>query len=117
MDWALKFYTDLRGRSPVEEFFNTLPDPDLARIQRALELLQDFGLDLRQPHAKNLERKLWELRVPAGGKAYRIIYFAHTGRRFILLHAFLKKTPKTPPSDLAVARKRLASFMETEGES
>ena len=54
--------------------------------------------------------------MPAGGKSYRVIYFAHTGRRFILLHAFLKKTRKTPRPELAIARKRLTGFLETEGD-
>ena len=116
MDWTLEFYIDERDRSPVEEFFDRLPCTDLARIQHSLELLGQFGIKLGPPHVKPLERKLWELRVPAGGKSYRVIYFAHTGRRFILLHAFLKKTRKTPRPELAIARKRLTGFLETEGD-
>ena len=116
MDWTFAFYTDQRGRSLVEDFFDTLPDTDLARIQHSLELLGQFGISLGPPHVKPLECKLWELRVPAGGKSYRVIYLAHTGRRFILLHAFLKKTRKTPRPELAIARKRLTGFLETEGD-
>lgn len=61
------------------------------------------------------EGKLWELRIRAGRKAYRVIYFAFTGQRFILLHAFLKKTRKTPRKQIAIAQRRLADFLECEG--
>jgi len=65
---------------------------------------------------KHLENKLWELRVQAGRKAYRVIYFAWTGQRFILLHAFLKKSAKTPRQELTIAEARLTDFLSREGK-
>ena len=77
---------------------------------------RSFGLQLSLPYVKHLENKLWELRVQAGRKAYRVIYFAWTGQRFILLHAFLKKSAKTPRQELAIAESRLADFLLREGK-
>ncbi|MBM4465769.1 MAG: type II toxin-antitoxin system RelE/ParE family toxin [Chloroflexi bacterium] len=74
-----------------------------------------YNLQLGLPYVKHLEGKLWELRIRAGRKAYRVIYFAFTGQRFILLHAFLKKTQKTPRKQIAIAQRRLADFLEYEG--
>ena len=113
--WTVENYIDARGRSPVEEFLNRLPASDRARIDQTIVLLEKFGLQLGPPYVKHLEGKLWELRVRAGRKAYRITYFAFTGQRFILLHAFLKKTQKTPRKEIVTARRRLADFLDYVG--
>ena len=113
--WSVESYVDAHGHTPVEEFLNQLPIVDRARVDHTIDLLREFGLQLNLPYAKHLEGKLWELRTPVGHKDYRVIYFAFTGRRFVLLHAFLKKTQKTPKGDLAIARARLADFLEAEG--
>ena len=64
---------------------------------------------------KHLEDKLWELRVRAGRKAYRVAYFVFTGQRFILLHAFLKKSRKTSRREITTAKRRLADFLDHVG--
>jgi len=113
--WSIENYFDAKGRSPVEEFLDRLPVVDRARADHTIGLLREFGLQLNLPYTRHLEGKLWELRTSVGYKEYRVIYFAFTGRRFVLLHAFSKKTPKTPKGELAVARARLADFLEAEG--
>jgi len=67
------------------------------------------------PYVKHLRGKLWELRVRAGRRAYRIIYFAYVGRRFILLHGFLKKTQKMSRRELEMAERRMSDFLTEEG--
>lgn len=122
-DWTVESYIGPRGRSPVEEFLDQLPTDDRARIDHTIGLLKEFGLQLGLPYVKHLEGKLWELRIRAGRRAYRVIYFAFTGQRFILLHAFVKrrpepvegKTQKTPRKEIAIAQRRLADFLECEG--
>jgi phage-related protein len=114
-NWTVENYIDARGRSPVEEFFNQLAANDRARIDQTIRLLEEFGLQLGPPYVKHLEGKLWELRVRAGRRFYRVIYFAFTGQRFILLHAFLKKTQKTPRREIATAKRRSADFLDYVG--
>jgi len=114
---TVESYIDPQGCSPIEEFLDRLPTGDRARIDHTIGLLQDFGLQLGLPYVKHLEGKLWELRIQAGRKAYRVIYLAFTGQRFILLHAFLKKTQKTPRKEIAIAQRRLGDFLEYEGVS
>ena len=67
--------------------------------ERACQPVNDF--------ARPVRGKLWELRIQSGRNIYRIFYFAHTGRRFVLLHTFQKKTRKTPRKELAIAERRL----------
>ncbi|MBI2961443.1 MAG: type II toxin-antitoxin system RelE/ParE family toxin [Betaproteobacteria bacterium] len=52
-------------------------------------------------------------RAPAGtasgnraGRA-RVFYFVRTGQRIVMLHQFVKKTQKTPPKELKLARRRM----------
>ena len=116
MSWRVVFYEDEHGHSPVWKFIFSLPEKHQAKIVRAFDLLEEFGVALGMPHVRNIKghRKLWELRVLVAKSAYRVFYFAHTGRRFVMLHAFLKKTPKTPRQEIAIAERRMEEFLERE---
>ena len=116
MAWTVEFYTDPKGRSPVEEFLNSLPSRDRDHVVQFLLLLQERGVRLRAPYVRHLQGKLWELRVRTRGSAYRIIYFAHTGQRFILLHGFVKKTRRTPRQALETAEQRRTDFLDREDQ-
>jgi phage-related protein len=107
----IEYYTDAHGRSPVEDFVNELPVQDQVAVARLLSLLEEFGTSLGRPYVRYVEGKLWELRP----RAVRLLYFAHTGRRFVILHAFRKKSRKTPRKHISIAQRRLAEFLEREG--
>jgi phage-related protein len=113
-EWTIEGYQDARGRRPVDEFLKSLPPGDRARIVRTVELLKSYGPELGMPYARHLAGKLWELRISAGRLDYRVLYFAHTGRRFVLLHAFRKKSRKTPRREIEMARRRMAELMGQE---
>jgi phage-related protein len=58
------------------------------------------------PLCRALGKGLWEVRSDlTGGRIARVLFCIHDGR-MILLHAFIKKTPKTPDADLELATKR-----------
>lgn len=111
MAWEIVVYQDEQARQPVNDFIASLPHKDQARIYWTLDLLREFGLDLKMPYARPVHGKLWELRVQRGRNIYRIFYFAHAGQRFVLLHAFQKKTRKTPRKELAIAEWRLTDVL------
>ena len=48
-----------------------------------------------------------ELRIREASGAYRVIYTARRADAVYVLHAFQKKTQKTSPRDLELARQRL----------
>ena len=110
-EWVIVGYQDARGRRPVNEFLDALPPRDRARVVRTIELLKTYGTELGMPYARHLTGKLWELRVSSGRRAYRVLYFAHTGHRLVLLHAFSKKTQKTPRREIDVALRRMAELL------
>ena len=56
---------------------------------------------------RSLGEGLWEVRSQlAQGRIARVIFSVHEGR-MVLLHAFIKKTRKTPPADIRLAAKRM----------
>ncbi|NTJ41536.1 type II toxin-antitoxin system RelE/ParE family toxin [Agrobacterium larrymoorei] len=82
-----------------------------ARLIRLMEAVENVGLEqLREPHVKHLEGKLWELRAKASEGIARGIYVTMSGRRVIVLHVFVKKSQKTPKSALAIARQRMSEI-------
>jgi len=100
----------------VREFLDSLSATDRAAVLRSFALLEEFGLEVGWPHVRPVSgyRKLWELRVRAQIGAIRLFYFAHTGRRFIILHGFVKKRGKTPRRELETAVRRMHDVLERE---
>ena len=116
--WQVVFYETRSGRQPVREFLDALPIPDRAAVLRNLSLLQEFGLNAGAPLVRAVRgrHKLWELRIKATRGAIRVFYFAHTGRRFVVLHGFVKKSQKTPAKELDIAERRMIDVLERERE-
>lgn len=49
---------------------------------------------------------LWEIRSELNSSSISRVIFCIVGDGMVLLHAFVKKTQKTPPQELELARKR-----------
>ncbi|SMH56930.1 Phage derived protein Gp49-like [Mesorhizobium australicum] len=83
-----------------------------ARLIRLFEMVEHLGLErIREPHAKHLRGKLWELRAKSPEGIARGIYVALAGQRVIILHVFAKKSQKTPAGALTTAEQRLKQVM------
>ncbi len=68
-----------------------------------------FGWPVGMPVVRKLEPGLWEVRSRLDLRVARII-FTVSDRRMVLLHGFIKKSQKTPASDLELARRRRAAL-------
>lgn len=79
----------------------------LADYARLVELLAEFGPDLRMPHTRALGDGLFELRARGREGIGRALYCYLVGERVVVLHAFTKKTKATPKRDLEIARRRM----------
>ena len=111
MKWEIDFYQDSQGNIPVQDFICQQSAKVEAKIYRHIDLLQDFGLSLGQPYIEKLAGSdVWELKIRYSSNYYRILYFASSGRRFVLLHAFLKKTVKTPKNEVEIAQGRIFDY-------
>lgn len=116
--WRAVYYKNAFGRVPVREFIEQQDAKTQERIRADLGRLRRFGLALSLPYVRKLEgREFWELRTRVGGDAYRTFYFAYSGKKFVLLHAFQKKSQKTPQKELDTAEARMKDYIERDKES
>jgi phage-related protein len=69
--------------------------------------MEIYGPDLGMPHTRAMGQGLFELRLKAAEGIARILYCTMVGRKIMILHQFIKKTNKTPPKELAIARRRM----------
>jgi phage-related protein len=100
--WIIEYYS-----SQVEREILDLPQGLLARYLRLADLWQEFGANLGMPHTRALHGGLFELRVKGKEGIARVFYCTVVGQRIIVLHSFIKKTEKTPPKELQIARERM----------
>jgi phage-related protein len=116
-DWSVEFYLDSDGDSPILDWYESLDEKTKAKLIWIFQLLETNGIDVGMPYIKPLGDKLYEVRAEVNRNAFRVIYFLYTGRRFVLLHGFQKKTQKTPEKELERAKKYLEDFLEQNAES
>lgn len=91
----------------VGEEVRSLPADMQARFLRFADIIEQVGLDaLPRDAVKHLEGKLWELRITGRDGISRAIYVTASGRRVVVVRVFIKKTQKTPPRELEIARQR-----------
>ncbi|KWK08405.1 type II toxin-antitoxin system RelE/ParE family toxin [Burkholderia stagnalis] len=102
-NWAVVYYNERVKRDVF-----TLPAGILADYLRLLDLMQEFGADLRMPHSRAMGAGLFELRPKGKEGIGRVFYCTHVGRRVVVLHSFVKKTQETPQNELRTARTRLS---------
>ena len=112
--WTVIFYEKENGENQVKEFLDSLPAKLKAKALFEIDLLEQYGIDLREPYTKALQggnyRGLWELRIKLGSDASRIFYFLPIRNTFVLLHGFLKKSEETPKREMEIAYRRMEDY-------
>lgn len=106
-DWQVVYYASPSGKIPVKEFLDAAGPKIKTKTLRILVTIQEYGLQAIISHVKKLAgTPLWEIRI-LGGDSTRILFVTQKEKQILLLHAFAKKTKKTPAKDIAIAIKRL----------
>ena len=90
----------------VREF----PDDARALIGQELRMVQSGLMPGDFKPMPTVGSGAYEIRVRAGNQ-YRVIYVAKFSGSVYVLHAFVKKTPKTAQSDLDVAKSRYTAML------
>lgn len=96
------------GREPVRDWLKDLPKEQRKAIGEDIKTLQ-FGWPIGMPLVRKMAEDLWELRSHISAGIART-FFAVFDHQIVLLHGFVKKSWKTPPNELAVAKRRLAKL-------
>lgn len=111
VDWQVVFYIDEKGNEPVKDFILAQSTKAIAEIIHVFKLLRIFNITLGMPYVRKVhESGIRELRIKHSSDYYRILFFAFTGHRFILLHAILKKGDKTLQGDIGLAIERMNDY-------
>jgi phage-related protein len=101
---SVKFFRTEAGNEPVRDFLWDLPQEDRKIIGTDIKEVQ-FGWPLGMPLVRKMEKDLWEVRSHLERRIFRVI-FTVVGGQIVLLHAFIKKSQRTPQPDLEIARAR-----------
>lgn len=108
--FRIEFYESASGRIPVEQFLLSLDNKMRTKAIHELMLLREKGNALREPYSKALADGLFELRIQQSGNAARIFYFFFIGSKIVLTNGFIKKTPRTPTTELDRAKRFKADY-------
>ena len=112
MKHTAEFFITSSGKSPVEEFLNSLDMRTQQKFLYARSLLEEFGFKLKLPFCKYLKNDIYELRFTGKEGGVRVLYFFVKDNRVIFTNGFLKKTQKTPLKEIKMATQRRKIFLE-----
>jgi phage-related protein len=102
MNWTIAYYS----KSLQEEILD-MSAGFLGRYLRYSDRMEIFGPDLGMPHTRAMGEGLFELRLKGAEGIARVFYCTAMGKKIVILHQFIKKTNKTPPGEIAKARRRM----------
>lgn len=91
--------------SAIHDYLLSLEKKTYSKILRQIKLLELLGHKLSMPYSKPISSNLFELRVRS--KQEVRIFYCFYNNRIYLLHAFIKKTQKTPRREIDIAQKRI----------
>lgn len=102
------FFCSDAGTEPVRDWLKALEPTERRTIGEDIKTVQ-IGWPLGMPLVRKLEQGLWEVRISLNHKIARVLFTIVDGR-MVLLHGFIKKSQKTPSSDLDLAKTRLSQL-------
>lgn len=108
---SVVFYKTESGTEPVREWLKGLSKADKITIGENIKTVE-FGWPLGMPLVRKLDTGLWEVRSNLSDKKIARVIFTVQNDLMVLLHGFIKKSQKTPQSDLKTAidrRRKLIS--------
>ncbi len=107
------FYKTKGGRCPVKELLDSLDGKAAQKIIWVLNLLEDMD-NIPSLYFKKLigSDGIWECRIKYGSNIYRIFCFILDNSGVVLTHGFIKKTQKTPASEIERAEKYKSDFIK-----
>ena len=102
MSWTVETLNET-----VDDELHALPVESRARFARICDLIDAVGLNhMGAPHVRHVNGRLWEMRMSGAGTVSRALYVTVPGQRVVILRAFVKKTQRTPPREIALALQR-----------
>jgi phage-related protein len=102
------FFRTETGAEPVREWLKELNRDERKLIGEDIKTVQ-FGWPMGMPLVRKLADELWEIRSRLHQRTARVIITVQEDF-IVLLHGFIKKSQKTPASDMKLTKRRLAQL-------
>jgi phage-related protein len=115
MIFVINYWQNPSGKAPVEKYIDNIHNKEeRAEILATLNGIQQHGTDAVGVDFRQIDGKLWELKIRTHGNQHRIFYVVLQRNEMILLHAYLKKTQRTPVNEIETAKQRMKQLMEVK---
>ena len=108
--YNIEFYVKANGEEPAKEFILSLDAKMKAKFLKILDLLEINGPLIGLPYSKYLQDGIFEIRVKQSTNITRVLYFFTTKRGIIITNGFIKKTQRTPTSEIELAKRYRADY-------
>jgi phage-related protein len=103
------FYRTRSRTEVVRDWLRSLDGADRRAVGLDLMRVQ-YRWPVGMPLCRALGDGLWEVRTSLPSNRIARVLFSVQQGRILVLHGFIKKTQRTPPDDLALARRRNREF-------
>ena len=110
------FYEKEDGSKPAEEYLHSISPKMVAKIYSTIGMLKERGNQVRMPKSEHLQDGIFQIRAQQEGNISRVLYFFTIGQTIVSTHGFTKKTPKTPPAEIELAKKYRADYERREAQ-
>ncbi|MCC5842375.1 MAG: type II toxin-antitoxin system RelE/ParE family toxin [Opitutales bacterium] len=99
----------------MEEFIDSLDGKQAQKVAWVLDLVRTLDRPPSRFFKKLVGTELWEVRVEAGGNAFRLLGFFDGDRLIVLVSGLAKKTQKTPKQEIEKAQRRMIDYFLRKG--
>lgn len=96
----------------MRDWLRSLPKDERQQIGSDIAYVQ-YKWPLGKPRVDHIRGNVWEVRSSLVDRIARVL-FAVSNDEMVLLHGFIKKTPKTPKTDIALAERRWKEWKGAE---
>ncbi len=115
---SVNFYRLPNGKSPVEEFLDSLTGKQAQKVLWVLQMIEELDVIPRQYFKKLVDREdIWEVRIQFGNDIFRLLGFFDGGALLILTNGFAKKTQKAPTQEITLAIRRKEEYLARRKKS
>jgi phage-related protein len=110
------FYSAADGKCPIRDFLDSLPAKVAQKVTWVFRLLEELDI-VPSSYFKKLvgTEEIWECRITFASNAYRIFCFFMENSVVVLTHGFVKKSQKTPRSEIEKAEAYRRDFLKRRG--
>jgi phage-related protein len=111
----IKFYKLPSGKSPIEDFLDSLSSKEAQKVTWVLSLVEELE-QVSTKYYKQLQNTdgIVEIRIQIGKNHFRLLGFEHKGIFVVLTNGFKKKDRKVPKSEIQLAQQRRKEYLENE---